>query len=129
MVCEREECSEAEPRSRERKAMELVSIAATVPGRGVGRALLSAAVALAREQRASRVWLITTNDNLRALRFYQLNGLRIVAVDRGAVDRARMIKPTIPRVGAEGIPVHDELVLELRLDTAADRTAHGAPKG
>lgn len=54
--------------------------------------------------------------------------MRIVAVDRAAVDRARAIKPTIPSVGADEIPLHDELVLELRLDTAADRAAHGAPK-
>jgi ribosomal protein S18 acetylase RimI-like enzyme len=99
--------------------LEVVSIAAAVPGRGVGRALLSAAVALARKHAAHRVWLITTNDNLRALRFYQLSGMRIVAVDRSAVARARAIKPSIPTVGADGIPLHDELVLELRLDTAA----------
>jgi ribosomal protein S18 acetylase RimI-like enzyme len=101
------------------EGLEVVSIAATVPGRGVGRALLRAAMALAREQRAARVWLITTNDNLRALRFYQLNGMRIVGVDPGAVDRARAIKPTIPTVGENGIALHDELLLEVRLDTAA----------
>jgi ribosomal protein S18 acetylase RimI-like enzyme len=95
--------------------LEVVSIAAATPGRGVGRALLSAAVDLARERGLRRIWLITTNDNLRALRFYQLNALRIVAVDPGAVDRARAIKPTIPTVATNGIPLHDELTLELRL--------------
>jgi ribosomal protein S18 acetylase RimI-like enzyme len=109
--------------------LEVVSIAAAAPGGGAGRALLSAAVTQAREQGAHRVWLITSNDNLRALRFYQRNGMRIVAVDRGAVDRARTIKPTIPAIGADGIPLHDELVLELWLDQAPDRAAEAAGKG
>ncbi|MFF5052519.1 hypothetical protein ACFY1S_04950 [Micromonospora sp. NPDC000663] len=51
--------------------------------------------------------------NLRALRFYQRRGMRLVAVDRGAVDRARRLNPQIPLVGEHGIPLHDELVLEL----------------
>ncbi len=59
-----------------------------------------------------RIWLVTTNDNLRALRFYQRRGMRITAVDRGAVDRARAVKPEIPLVGADGIELHDELRLE-----------------
>ena len=62
-----------------------------------------------------RLWLVTTNDNLDALRFYQRRGLRIVAVSPGAVDRSRALKPEIPRLGAYGIPLRDEIVLELPL--------------
>jgi hypothetical protein len=86
-------------------AREIVSIAAVTPGEGVGTALLEAAA-------TGKTWLITTNDNLRALRFYQRRGMRITAVDRGAVDRARALKPEIPLVGADGIEIHDELRLE-----------------
>jgi hypothetical protein len=53
--------------------------------------------------------LITTNDNLEALRFYQRRGMRLVAVHRGAVDAAREMKPSISEVGEYGIPLHDEL--------------------
>ncbi|MBF9128932.1 GNAT family N-acetyltransferase [Plantactinospora sp. S1510] len=95
--------------------LEVVSIVADSSGGGVGSTLLAAAIEESRARRAGRLWLITSNDNLRALRFYQRRGLRIVAVDRGAVDRARRLKPTIPTVGEDGIPLHDELVLELRL--------------
>ncbi|MFC6017286.1 GNAT family N-acetyltransferase [Plantactinospora solaniradicis] len=95
--------------------LEVVSIVADSSGGGVGTTLLSAAIEAARARRADRLWLITSNDNLRALRFYQRRGLRIVAVDPGAVDRARRLKPSIPTVGEDGIPLHDELVLELRL--------------
>jgi ribosomal protein S18 acetylase RimI-like enzyme len=97
-------------------ALEVVSIAATRPGRGAGTALLSAVTGEARRRGLRRLWLVTTNDNLRGLRFYQRRGLRIVRVEPGAVDVARRLKPGIPTVGAYGIPLHDELTLELRLD-------------
>ncbi|SIN38990.1 GNAT family N-acetyltransferase [Micromonospora cremea] len=98
--------------------LEVVSVVAAVPGGGVGTALLSAATATAAAAGLARVWLITTNDNLRALRFYQRRGMRLVRVDRGAVDRARLLKPEIPLVGEDGIPLHDEMVLELRIGAA-----------
>ncbi|NES12803.1 MULTISPECIES: GNAT family N-acetyltransferase [Micromonospora] len=95
--------------------LEVVSLAATSPGLGAGTALLVAAEAVAVAAGAARLWLVTTNDNLDALRFYQRRGLRIVAVDAGAVDRARELKPTIPWIGADDIPLRDELRLERRL--------------
>ncbi|MFI7248378.1 GNAT family N-acetyltransferase [Micromonospora chalcea] len=102
------------------EGLEVVSLAASVSGNGAGTALLAAAEEAARAVGADRIWLVTTNDNLGALRFYQRRGLRIVAVDAGAVDRARAVKPTIPQVGADGIPLHDELRLARHL-TVADR--------
>jgi ribosomal protein S18 acetylase RimI-like enzyme len=94
---------------------ELVTLDAFTEGRGIGSALLAAAADEARRRRCTRLWLITTNDNLRALGFYQRRGLRLVAVHRGAVDAARQLKPTIPLLGINGIPIHDELELELPL--------------
>jgi GNAT superfamily N-acetyltransferase len=96
-------------------ALEVVSIFARRSGHGTGTALLGGAAELARRSRMTRLWLITTNDNLDALRFYQRRGMRITAVDPGAVDRSRRRKPTIPTIGSYGIPLHDELTLELRL--------------
>ncbi|RZU74084.1 ribosomal protein S18 acetylase RimI-like enzyme [Micromonospora kangleipakensis] len=99
--------------------LEVVSLAATAPGLGAGRALLAAAEAVAVAAGADRLWLVTTNDNLSALRFYQRRGLRIVAVHAGAVNRARQLKPTIPYLGEDDIPLHDELLLERRLTGTA----------
>jgi len=79
---------------------------------GAGSVLLAAATEVARKAGARRLWLITTNDNLDALALYQRRGFRLVAVRAGAVDRARLLKPSIPEVGEHGIPMHDELVLE-----------------
>jgi DNA-3-methyladenine glycosylase I len=91
---------------------EIVTLDSRQPDRGVGTALVAAVEKLARQAGCRRVWLVTTNDNLHALAFYQKRGFRICRVDPGAVDRARRIKPEIPQVGSENIPIHDELELE-----------------
>lgn len=101
--------------------LEVVSLNAVVPRSGVGGALLAAAADVAEAAGCARLWLITTNDNLDALRFYQRRGMRIVGVAPGAVDEARRIKPSIPQVGAYGIGIHDEITLELRLPRPAPR--------
>jgi ribosomal protein S18 acetylase RimI-like enzyme len=74
-------------------------------------ALLQAAERYARARGCARLRLITTNDNLEAVRWYQRRGLRIAAVYPGAVEAARRIKPQIPPPGAHGIPVRDEVEL------------------
>jgi ribosomal protein S18 acetylase RimI-like enzyme len=98
--------------------VEVVTMDALVEGRGIGTALLEAVVQRAVAAGGRRLWLVTTNDNLAALRFYQRRGMRLVAVYRGAVERARLFKPQIPEVGAFGIAVHDEIELELELPPA-----------
>jgi hypothetical protein len=55
---------------------------------------------------------VTTNDNLAALALYAQAGYRLAAVRSGAIDDLRRtIKPSIPEVGSNGIPIHDELEL------------------
>lgn len=56
------------------------------------------------------------NDNTHALRFYQRRGFALVAVHRNAVDKARReLKPELPLVGIDGIPMRDEIELEMLL--------------
>jgi hypothetical protein len=62
-----------------------------------------------------RAWLVTTNDNLDALRFYQRRSWRLVQVNRDAVDFASVLKPLIPKIGAYAIEIHDEIELEYAL--------------
>jgi ribosomal protein S18 acetylase RimI-like enzyme len=95
---------------------ELVTLDALRENRGVGSTLLAAVIEHAEALGCRRLWLITTNDNARALGFYERRGLRLIAVHAGAVDEARRLKPSIPLHGADGIPIHDELELELELD-------------
>ena len=69
----------------------------------------------ARQQNCQRLFLVTTNDNLHALGFYQRYGFELTCVRRGAVDEARKIKPGIPIIGMNDIPLHDEIELEMSL--------------
>ncbi|MEX0852936.1 MAG: GNAT family N-acetyltransferase [Bauldia sp.] len=94
---------------------ELISLNSLKPNRGIGTRLTDTAVELARRAGARRLWLITTNDNLDALRFYQRRGWRIVAVHVGAIGESRRIKPSIAEIGAYGIPIRDEIELEYPL--------------
>jgi N-acetylglutamate synthase-like GNAT family acetyltransferase len=94
---------------------ELVFIAATMADRGVGTALLERLVAVASAQGCRRAWVITTNDNTAALRFYQRQGWNLIAVHRDAVTEARRLKRAIPEVGRDAIPIRHELELELRI--------------
>lgn len=90
--------------------------------RGIGRALLDACAEHFRAGGVARVWLVTTNDNLAALRLYQRAGYRLTALRPGAVDESRRtLKPSIGEIGEHGIPIHDELELEIDLrETGAD---------
>jgi GNAT superfamily N-acetyltransferase len=96
-------------------SLELVTIDSLKPRSGVGTLLLQAVVQKAREGRAKRLWLITTNDNVDALRFYQQRGWRLVALHVGAIAESRRLKPSIPETGAHGIPIRDEIELEYPL--------------
>jgi GNAT superfamily N-acetyltransferase len=90
---------------------ELVALVAANRGSGIGSAL----VAALRDRIPDRpIWVVTTNDNLDALRFYQRRGFRLCALRAGAVDEARRtVKPAIAEVGDHGIPLRDELELVL----------------
>jgi GNAT superfamily N-acetyltransferase len=98
---------------QDRRQCEILTLHAGEQWHGAGTALLEAAGQLARRQGYTRLWVITTNDNVDALRFYQRRGFCLVRVHRGAVDRSRAaLKPEIPAVGAYGIPLRDEIELE-----------------
>jgi len=93
---------------------ELVLLVALESGRGIGTALLEGLKLAIGD--VDPIWVVTTNDNLDALRFYQRRGFGIRGVRPGAVVEARRtLKPGISLVGNHGIPIRDEIELELRL--------------
>ncbi|MHC5031597.1 MAG: GNAT family N-acetyltransferase [Planctomycetota bacterium] len=94
---------------------ELVTLDALLQWRGIGTALLAAVEEHARAAGCARLWLITTNDNVDALRFYQRRGFGLAAVHPGAIRESRRLKPSIPAVGHYGIPLTDEIELEKAL--------------
>lgn len=94
---------------------EVTSLDSLRERKGIGTILIEKATEEARARNCSRLFLITSNDNLHALGFYQKRGFEIVTIYRGAVREARKRKPSIPLVGMNGIPLRDEIELEIKL--------------
>lgn len=97
------------------ESCEVVTLNSLAQGMGIGSRLIEAVRARVVGMGCQRLWLVTTNDNLNALGFYQKLGFRLADLRPGAVDEARKIKPEIPLVGESGIPIHDEIELEIHL--------------
>ncbi|MBA7522815.1 hypothetical protein ES705_14935 [subsurface metagenome] len=93
---------------------EVVSLDSLRPCMSIGTGLIDAVKAAAVESGCKRLWLVTTNDNMNALRFYQKRGFALVKINRNAIEFARKLKP-VPLIGAEGIPLRDEIELEMIL--------------
>lgn len=94
---------------------EVTSLDSLRERKGIGSQLIDQAITEARGRGCKRLFLITTNDNLNALGFYQKRGFEIAAIHRGAVNASRKIKPNIPLVGYNNIPLRDEIELEIKL--------------
>ena len=94
---------------------EILSLDSLTESQGIGSALIESVRKAALENGARRLWLITTNDNVNALRFYQKRGFELVKIHRHAIDESRKLKASIPVLGNFGIPLRDEIELEMLL--------------
>lgn len=95
---------------------EIITLNSLVEEKGTGTALLEKVIELARDKKCKRVWLITTNDNTEALKFYQKRGFTLKALYPNAIKESRKLKPEIPEMGENGIPIRDEIEMEMILD-------------
>jgi GNAT superfamily N-acetyltransferase len=93
---------------------EIVTLDSLQAGKGIGSSLVAQVRAIAEDNHCARLWLITTNDNTDALCFYQKIGFELAAIHRGAIVESRKLKPQIPQTGNGGIPIRDEIELEIR---------------
>ncbi len=101
------------------KQLEIVSLDSIMEGVGIGSAPIDECINVAKTHRCTRIWLVTTNDNTDALRFYQRRGFVIHSVHRDAITESRMLKPKIPHIGNHGIPIRDEIELEYILSNTS----------
>ena len=92
--------------------IEIISLDSFMENIGIGAALLNKIMDFAKHNSIKRLWLITTNDNLNALKFYQKRNWTITAIHYDAVVETRKIKPTIPMTGYYDIPLRHEIELE-----------------
>lgn len=94
---------------------EIMSLDSLKKNQGIGGALVKKVVEVSFEAGCSKIKLITTNDNINALRFYQKRGFDMVNIYRNALDVSRRLKPSIPMIGDFGIPLKHEIELEMSL--------------
>ena len=98
-----------------RDVCEITSLDSLVENRCLGTRLLDMAIEAAREKSCRRVVLITTNDNIRAIRFYQKRGFDMARLYRNALDVSRRLKLEIPLIGEDSIPLRHEIEFEMEL--------------
>ena len=107
---------------------EILTLHAAVQWAGAGTALVDAVRGIAARAGCRTLWVLTTNDNVDGLRFYQRRGFRLSALRPGAVDVARRaLKPQIPPIGFHGIPLRDEIELVMPLEGEAGEPAAAEP--
>ncbi|MFW9793658.1 MAG: GNAT family N-acetyltransferase [Candidatus Thorarchaeota archaeon] len=92
--------------------LEIVTLNSLKQGEGIGTALIQKAEEIAVSEGCIRIWVITTNDNRDAIEFYQKRGFQIRAIHKNAIEHSRKLKPEIPLIGLNGIPIRDEIELE-----------------
>ncbi len=95
--------------------LEITSLNSLLEKKGVGTALVNKVVSLAKTKKLKNIRLITTNDNLSALRFWQKRGFKLLRIYPDAIEAYHKLKPGIPLIGENGIPLRDEIELEMRL--------------
>ncbi|MEC3884908.1 GNAT family N-acetyltransferase [Halobacillus sp. HZG1] len=93
-------------------ACEIISLDSLIEKKGIGTSLIDKVEEEAARLGCRSLSVITTNDNIQALAFYQKRGFRIMEIFHDAVQRARDVKPEIPAIGDHGIPIVDELLLK-----------------
>jgi len=94
---------------------EILTLLSLKEEHGIGLALIKEVESIARENNCKKLSLITTNDNLHALGFYQRHGFHLTVLYPGQMDISRKTKPSIPTIGDNRIPLRDELQLEKQI--------------
>ena len=94
---------------------EIVTLDSLAEGLGIGTELLKSVLQAAVKAKCNRAWLVTTNDNINALRFYQTRGFLLAALHRNAIEESRKLKPEIPARGFDNIALRDEIEFEMVL--------------
>ncbi len=94
---------------------EILSLDSKIENQGIGSALIDKAKEYAKLKNCSVLHVITTNNNLRAIGFYQKRGFHLTKLYINAMDIVRKIKSGVPFVGDNNIPLRDELEFEINI--------------
>jgi GNAT superfamily N-acetyltransferase len=99
----------------EHEECEIVRLNSFEENKGIGTALINGVLEIARKANCKRLWLITTNDDINAIRFYQRKGFDLKAAYINSMEISRKLKPSIPLIGMDNIPIKHELEFEIIL--------------
>ena len=95
--------------------LEITSLDSLQENQGIGSKLVEAVIYEAKERKCQKIILITTNDNINAIKFYQKRGFDMAHLFRNALDISRKLKPDIPLIGENSIPLRHEIEFELSI--------------
>lgn len=95
--------------------LEIISLDSLTENQGIGSKLVEAVINEAKERKCEKIVLITTNDNINAIKFYQKRGFDMAHLYLNALDISRKLKPEIPLIGDNSIPLRHEIEFELIL--------------
>lgn len=98
------------------ESMEIMSLDSLNENKGIGTLLLEQVIEEAKKSGCKKIVLITTNDNINAIRFYQKRGFDMACLFRNAMDVSRKMKPEIPLIGDNSIPLRHEIEFEMILE-------------
>lgn len=97
------------------RVVEILSLDSLISNRGIGTMLLNSVTKMSKQNGNKRIQLVTTNDNINAIRFYQKRGFELIGINYGAINREREKKPQIPIIGENGIPLRHEIEFLMEL--------------
>jgi N-acetylglutamate synthase-like GNAT family acetyltransferase len=95
---------------------EIVLLEIFEKNKGIGTELINKIKEIAINKECKRIWVVTSNDNIDALRFYQKRGFIMANIYINSFNELRKIKPEIPLTGNYNIPIRDEIELEIILN-------------
>ena len=98
----------------ENNECEIALLETFIQNKGIGTKIIEKVIKIAKENMCKRIWLVTTNSNINAIKFYQKRGFDISNIYINAMDEARKIKPEIPEIAENGIKIKDEIEFEIK---------------
>lgn len=88
---------------------EITLLHSLLENQGIGTRLVQAVLEAAQTAGAGKVKVITTNDNIRAILFYQRKGFDMAVLYHNSMDKVREIKRGVPLIGENGILLKHEI--------------------
>lgn len=98
------------------KECEIMSLDSLKEKQGIGSSLIQKVKEIAVNRKCKKLKLITTNDNINAIYFYQKRGFDMVAFYYNSMEVSRILKPSIPELGDYDIPLRHEIEFAINLN-------------